>query len=369
MIEEIKRRIGSLEEDLQELKDLLSIENKEKEISSVQLTMGQSSFWTNPKEAHKVVERLKALKDDVDTWRSLTERVKDLKDLLEVSDKSYLLELENELKELEDSLKKFKLRIFFKGRFDEASAYLEINAGAGGTEACDWAQMLFRMYFRWAEDKSFKTKVLDEVRGDEAGFKSITFLVEGKFAYGHLISERGVHRLVRISPFDANKRRHTSFASVNVYPDLRDEPSVAINPEDLKVETYRASGHGGQHVNVTDSAVRITHLPSGIVVSCQNERSQYQNKQRALRVLKAKIYELKQKERKFELEKISGQKRKIEWGSQIRSYILCPYLLVKDHRTNFEDHDAWTVLDGKIDDFIFHYLKSHIDTDKQNSIE
>jgi peptide chain release factor 2 len=246
--------------------------------------------------------------------------------------------------------------LIFSGKFDKANAIVEINSGAGGTEACDWASMLFRMYYRWAEDKKFKLNVLNEVRGEEAGIKSITFFIQGSRAYGLLRSERGVHRLVRISPFDSNKRRHTSFASVDILPEIKEDIEIGIKSEDLRIDTYRASGAGGQHVNVTDSAVRITHVPSGIVVACQNERSQHQNKQSAIKILKAKLYELKEKENKTELEKMAGQKQRIEWGSQIRSYVLHPYLLVKDHRTNLEVHDARAVLDGKLDGFMYAYL-------------
>jgi peptide chain release factor 2 len=239
---------------------------------------------------------------------------------------------------------------------------VEINSGAGGTEACDWSNMLFRMYVKWAESKGFKLKVLDELRAEEAGIKSITFFIEGRRAYGLLRSERGVHRLVRISPFDANKRRHTSFASVDVLPEIKEDIEIEIKPEDLRIDTFRSSGAGGQHVNVTDSAVRITHLPSGIVVSCQNERSQHQNKYTAMKILKAKLYEIKEKENRKELEKVTGKKQKIEWGSQIRSYVLHPYLLVKDHRTNTEEHNARAVLDGQIDEFIYAYLRSFADS-------
>ena len=265
--------------------------------------------------------------------------------------------MQKETKKFEENLEKIKLKVLFNEKFDDSNAIVELNSGAGGTEACDWASMLFRMYFRWAEDKKFKFNVLDEVKGEEAGIKNITFLIEGIRAYGMLKSERGVHRLVRVSPFDANKRRHTSFASVDVLPEIREDIDIEIKPEELEIITCRASGAGGQHVNKTDSAVRITHLPTGIVVGCQNERSQHQNKQVALRVLKAKLYELKEEEKKKNLEKISGTKQRIEWGSQIRSYVLYPYLLVKDHRTDLENHDAWGVLDGKLDDFIYAYLK------------
>ncbi len=360
MEEEITRHLEILGNILKELYHLLEIKKKEEEIVSLQFKMASASFWSNQKEANASVERLKNIKDDVDSWHSLKKRVDDLKELMALSQEEDKSVLEKECNNLAQEIDRFKLRVLMREKFDNCSAILEINSGAGGTEACDWVQMLFRMYMRWAESKKFEAKVINEVRGEEVGFKNITFLIEGKYAYGYLKSERGVHRLVRISPFDANKRRHTSFASVAVYPHIKDEISLDIRPEELKIETFRAAGHGGQHVNVTDSAVRITHLPTGIVVSCQNERSQYQNKQSALSVLKAKLYEFNQKKRQKELEKISGQKMRIEWGSQIRSYVLCPYLLVKDHRTNIENHNAWAVLDGEIDEFIIGFLKSNL---------
>ncbi|MCM8823425.1 MAG: peptide chain release factor 2 [Candidatus Omnitrophica bacterium] len=359
MFEDIVRKLDTIDNDFRELKSLLRIEDKRREIDSLQLKMGEASFWDNPKMVNEVVSRVKQLKEDVETSEILEKKIEDVKDMINVLDSSYQGQLLKEVNEIENLLDSFKMRVFLNGQFDEANAIVEINSGAGGTEACDWAQMLFRMYLRWAEEKRFDVKVVNEVRGEEVGFKNISFFVEGRYAYGFLKSEKGVHRLVRISPFDANKRRHTSFASVDVVPEVEDI-SMEIKQEDLKIETYRASGHGGQHVNVTDSAVRITHIPTGIVVSCQNERSQYQNKQTALRVLRAKIYEHKREEQKKSLEKLSGDKKKIEWGSQIRSYVLFPYLLVKDHRTDFEDTDAKGVLDGKLDGFILSYLKYNL---------
>ncbi|MFH1769032.1 MAG: peptide chain release factor 2 [Candidatus Omnitrophota bacterium] len=360
MIEPLNKRLEFLKENLSELRRLLNIDDKREEIKSLQVEMSENRFWNEQKSANKKVERLKRIKADVDNWQDLNDKINDLEDLTGLSDSSYEKELVKEVTAIEERVEKFRLKTLLSGKFDQAPAYVEINAGAGGTEACDWVEMLFRMYFRWAEEKKFKIKVIDELRGEEAGYKNITFLVDGVLSYGYLKSERGVHRLVRISPFDANKRRHTSFASVAVYPEIKDDVAVDIKSDEIKVDTFKAGGCGGQHVNVTDSAVRITHLPTGIVVSCQNERSQHQNKQVALAVLAAKLYELKESERKEELSKMTGNKRKIEWGSQIRSYVLCPYLLVKDHRTNFEDHDAWSVLDGDLDGFMITYLKSNV---------
>lgn len=356
-MQDIKNRIENLEEELRVLKELLRIDSKKESIDNLQVKMSEPNFWQNQKEASKVINELKLKKGDVDDWNALYAKLKELKEFIQIADVSYENEVKEEAKKFESNLEKLKLRVLFCDKFDDSNAIVEINSGAGGTEACDWASMLFRMYFRWAEDKGFKLSILDEVKGEEAGIKNITFLIEGLRAYGMLRSERGVHRLVRISPFDANKRRHTSFASVDILPEIEEDVDIEIKPEDLQIITCRASGAGGQHVNKTDSAVRITHLPTGIVVGCQNERSQHQNKQVALRVLKAKLYELREEEKKKNLENISGVKRKIEWGSQIRSYVLYPYLLVKDHRTDTESHDAWGVLDGKIGEFIYAYLK------------
>lgn len=356
-MQDIEKQISVLEREIKSLEKTLNIQDKKSCIKELQLKMAEPGFWDDSKESSKIISELKDAKSDVDDWDDLNKRLDDLKELITISDNSLEKDISQEHEKLQNDCERLKLRILFSGKFDEANAIGEINSGAGGTEACDWANMLFRMYFRWAEDKKFKLKVLDEVKGDEAGIKSITFFIEGKRAYGLLRSEVGVHRLVRISPFDSNKRRHTSFASVGVLPEIKEDIEIEIKPEDLRIDTFRSSGAGGQHVNVTDSAVRITHLPSGIVVGCQNERSQHQNKQVALKILKAKLYELKEAQSKKELEKTSGEKQRIEWGSQIRSYVLHPYLLVKDHRTNVEKHDAKSVLDGKIDDFIYAYLR------------
>ncbi len=357
MIEDLSKEINALAQEVELLRKLLDIGEKRKKVEDLQLRMTDQGFWNEQKKPTVVITELKSVKSDVDDWDNLRNKFNDIKDLFSLGDNSLESDIVQEVEALKKYCEKMRLRILFSGKFDKANAILEINSGAGGTEACDWSSMLFRMYFRWAEDKKFSLKVLNEVRGDEAGIKSITFLIKGVRSYGLLKSERGVHRLVRISPFDANKRRHTSFASVDILPEIKEDIEIEIKSEDLRIDTFRSSGAGGQHVNVTDSAVRITHLPTGIVVSCQNERSQHQNKFQALNVLKAKLYNVKEQESKKELQSMSGKKQKIEWGSQIRSYVLHPYLLVKDHRTNLEDHDAWGVLDGKIDDFCYAYLK------------
>jgi len=300
------------------------------------------------------------LKTKVEFYEKLLSDLEDLKVLnelgIEEQDESVMPEVKNELERLRDSYNKLKLETLLSGPYDRNNAIMTLHAGAGGTEAQDWVQMLLRMYTRWAEDHQYEVKTLDYLDGDEAGIKSVTIQIIGENAYGYLRSEKGVHRLVRISPFDASGRRHTSFASVDVMPELDEEIEVEINPEDLKIDTYRSSGAGGQHVNKTESAVRITHIPTGIVVACQNERSQIQNRETAMKMLKAKLLELKEREQKEKIEDLKGVQMDIAWGSQIRSYVFCPYTMVKDHRTNYETGDVQAVMDGDLDKFIHAYL-------------
>lgn len=296
---------------------------------------------------------LKYLEDEVNT-------LEEMLDLLE-EDESLKPELEENIKQLIEDVEKAEIETFLGEKHDSSNAIVTIHSGAGGTEACDWVSMLFRMYSMWCDKNGYKIEVMDIQPGDEAGYKSVTFLVDGERAYGYLKSENGVHRLVRISPFDANKRRHTSFASVSVLPEIKDDDvEVEIDPSEIRIDTYRASGAGGQHVNKTDSAVRITHIPTGIVVTCQNERSQHKNKAYAMKILKSKLYQLEQEKKKREIEQLEGEKKKIEWGSQIRSYVLHPYKMVKDHRTGMEKKDmaALAVLDGELNDFIKESLKT-----------
>ena len=315
-------------------------------------------------KSSKILQKSKGLKDRVEAFSDLFHTWQDLTVLVEMADEEEDLSVLSEVKEgvasLTKRLEQMKLETLLSGPYDKNNAILTLHAGAGGTEAQDWAEMLFRMYVRWAERRGFQTETLDYLAGEEAGIKSVTFLISGLNAYGYAKAEKGVHRLVRISPFDASGRRHTSFASLEVMPELDDDVKIDINPEDLKVDTYRASGAGGQHINKTDSAIRITHLPTGIVVSCQNERSQHKNRDIAMKMLMAKLMELKEQENKEKIEDLKGDLKEIAWGSQIRSYVFHPYNLVKDHRTGFEMGNIGAVMDGDLDGFINAYLKASL---------
>lgn len=312
-------------------------------------------------ESQKVLQKIKQLKHKVESYDKLHGQWEDLMTLVELGneeeDLSVLDEVKSGLKDLQNNVESMTLQTLLSGEYDANNAILTLHAGAGGTEAQDWAEMLFRMYSRWAEKSGYDVTVLDILEGDEAGIKSVTFRVAGLNAYGYCKAEKGVHRLVRISPFDASGRRHTSFASLEVIPEIEDDNSIEIAPEDIRIDTYRASGAGGQHINKTDSAIRITHFPTGIVVSCQNERSQHKNKDMAMKMLKSKLIELKEQEKLEKMEGIKGEQKEIAWGSQIRSYVFHPYNLVKDHRTGFEMGNIGAVMDGELDGFINAYLK------------
>lgn len=305
------------------------------------------------------MKRAAALRDDIETWRKLENRISDALELAGLGDESLSEELGSESTALERELEQRELRTMLSGDYDAGDALLSINAGAGGTDSQDWAAMLQRMYLRWAEESGYKTEILDQTPGEEAGIKSVTIAIGGQYAYGYLRPEKGVHRLVRLSPFDSANRRHTSFAQVEVLPQVEDA-DVQINPNDLKIETFRSGGAGGQNVQKNDTAVRITHLPTGLVASCQNERSQTQNRENAMRVLKARLLEVQQAEKEKELALLRGDYQKAEWGSQIRSYVLHPYQMVKDHRTDHESGNTQAVLDGDLDEFIEAYLRSQI---------
>lgn len=321
--------------------------------------MNQPSFWDNSSHSNKLMRELKYLKGVAEPLNASVKKINDLKELLELSedDEAMQQQIADELSAITSEVDKAELQSVLGGEFDRNNAILSINAGAGGTESCDWSNMLLRMYTRWADQHGYQVKTIDLLTGDEAGIKNVTLSIEGDMAYGYLKAEKGVHRLVRISPFDSNKRRHTSFASVDVIPELEEDIEIEVKPDDLRIDIYRSSGPGGQSVNTTDSAVRITHLPTGIVVQCQNERSQLQNRQTAMKILKARLYEKMLKEQDERVSKERGQKQKIEWGSQIRSYVMHPYNLVKDHRTDVETGNVQAVMDGEINMFIEAFLR------------
>lgn len=331
-------------------------------LSSLEEEVQREDFWSDPKEAQRVLSELSKIRKLVEKGRKIAEILSSLKEFSELleEDESIERELRAEMEEAERLLEELELQTLFTDEYDSYNAVVTIHAGAGGVDAQDWAEMLLRMYTRWAEKNNFDLEIVDTSFGEEAGIKSATFIVKGDFAYGYLKSERGVHRLVRISPFDAAHRRHTSFALVDVIPDIGNEIEIEIKPEDLKIDTFRASGPGGQYVNKTESAVRITHIPTGIVVECQSERSQHQNRETAMRILKAKLFALEREKREKELQALKGERKDIAWGNQIRSYVLHPYTLVKDHRTGVEVGNIQAVLDGDIDIFISSYLKSMI---------
>ena len=323
--------------------------------------MAQAGFWDDPEAAQKVIQKLNTIKRPLAVWQELSGDLEDVQVLLELgvaeNDEATIAEVKTELGELSRRMEELELTTLLGGEHDGNHAYVSIHSGAGGTEAQDWVQMLFRMYTRWAEERGFETDIIDLMPGDEAGIKNATLLIKGENAYGYLRAEKGVHRLVRISPFDASGRRHTSFASVDVIPEVKDNGEIEIDPGDLRIDTYRASGAGGQHVNKTDSAVRITHIPTGIVVQCQGERSQHSNRERAMQLLRARLLERKIEEQEAMMEELRGEQSEIAWGSQIRSYVFCPYTMVKDHRTEYETGNVQAVMDGELDPFIQAYLR------------
>ena len=325
------------------------------------MEMQAPDFWNDPEKSNQKMRESKSLKDTVDTMNGLSRQYEDILELIEMgyeeNDPAIIPDIEEELKSFKETFENIRISTLLSGEYDKNNAILKLNAGAGGTESCDWCSMLYRMYTRWAERKGFSLEVLDYLDGDEAGIKSVTFQINGENAYGYLKSEKGVHRLVRISPFNAQGKRQTSFVSLDVMPDIEEDVDVEIKDEDIRIDTYRSSGAGGQHINKTSSAIRITHFPTGIVVTCQNERSQHMNTDKAMQMLKAKLYMLKQEENAEKLSDIRGDVKEIGWGNQIRSYVMQPYTMVKDHRTGEESGNVDAVLDGAIDPFINAYLR------------
>jgi peptide chain release factor 2 len=325
------------------------------------MKMQDTNFWNDLNNSQRVLQRSKSLKDKIMRYQTFVSKVDDLEVLIEISDEEEdllaLQEIISERKEIEKGIEAFRIETLLSGDYDRNSAIITLHAGAGGTEACDWVEMLLRMYTRWAERKGYKIETIDFLPGDEAGVKSITLEINGEYAYGYLKAEKGVHRLVRISPFDSAGKRHTSFASIEVLPEITEEQDIEIRTDDLRIDTYRSGGAGGQHVNKTESAIRITHLPTGIVVQCQNERSQHSNKEMAMRMLKSKLIDMKEREHKERIEDLTADQKEIGWGSQIRSYVFQPYTMVKDHRTGEEMDNVGAIMDGEIDSFVNAYLK------------
>lgn len=360
-LDEMRLKIAALKPALKDLGTALSPEEARRQAAELERETAENGFWNDIENSQKVIKKINSFKQIYEGYEKLVSRYEDLETLcqmaIEEDDAESLDEIRNEFSQFESQLETARLSTLLSGEYDKQNAILTLHAGAGGTEAQDWAQMLQRMYTRWAERHGYTCKLLDFLDGEEAGIKSATIAIEGENAYGYLKSESGIHRLVRISPFDSSGRRHTSFAAVEVMPDISDDVEVNIRPEDLKVDTYRSSGAGGQHVNKTESAIRITHIPTGVVVSCQVERSQHQNREVAMRMLKSKLVEIKEREHLDRVEDIKGEQRAIEWGSQIRSYVFMPYTLAKDHRTSFENGNINAVMDGDLDGFINAYLK------------
>lgn len=344
--------------------NLFDIAKKEARLNELEAQTNSNEFWNDQENSTKVLQEIKILKDKVLEFKKLQTDLNDLEILIELgleeNDETVIPEVKSGVKQLSKGVDRLETENLLSGNHDRSNAIITIHPGAGGTESQDWAQMLYRMYTMWAEKNKFKLEELDYLDGDVAGIKSVTFRVSGTYAYGYLKGESGVHRLVRISPFDSGGRRHTSFVSIEVIPEIDDSIHIEIDPNDLRVDTYRSSGAGGQHVNKTDSAIRITHIPTNIVVSCQTQRSQIQNRETAMKMLISKLMELKERENKEKIEDLKGIQREIAWGSQIRSYVFCPYTLVKDHRTNYETGNVQAVMDGELNDFIDSYLRMQI---------
>lgn len=360
--EQLKLRLIANESELHDLKDALGYDRLVREIEELEAKAAAPGFWDDMENSQKILQKTGKLKNTVETYDKLCSTYDDLLVLIEMGDEeedlSLVEEIETTIETVENDLAALRLGTLLTGEYDKNNAILNFHAGTGGTEAMDWVSMLVRMYTRWTERHGFKVKMLDFLDGDEAGLKSASLLIEGENAYGYLKSESGIHRLVRVSPFDASGRRHTSFASLEVMPEITDDADIEVREEDVKMDVFRSSGAGGQHINKTSSAVRLTHIPTGIVVACQNERSQFQNREQAMRMLKSKLLEIKEREHLEKIEDIKGVQKEITWGSQIRSYVFMPYTMAKDHRTGFESGNINAVMDGDLDGFINAYLKA-----------
>lgn len=357
MIDEIKKELDSLSDKLSKIADYLKLDEKKKILSELKKETESSGLWNDSNRAKKILKEISSIEKDINEWQSLKEESDDLHEIISFSKDEDEKEIDLQLRQLLSRASKLELHTLLSGEYDKSNAVLSINAGAGGTDAQDWAQILLRMYSRWAEGKGYKIDIPELSYGDEAGIKSATLIVNGEYAYGYLKGEKGVHRLVRLSPFNSDGKRHTSFAAVEVIPEISEEIEVTINPADLRVDTYRASGPGGQNVNKTSSAVRITHLPTGIVTQSQSDRNQQANKEICLKVLKSKLYEMMLAQRKEKIEELRGERKAIEWGHQIRSYVFQPYTMVKDNRTGTEVGNVEAVINGDIDVFIEAMLK------------
>lgn len=362
LLYDLKNELSSYSQQIEELKDVLSIDKAKNELAELKKETSADGFWNDVENSQIAMQKIKALENKITRFNKLNESLEDILTLIDLSleegDESVVDEILSSANEFKTNIEDEKLSTLLTGEYDSHNAILSFHAGAGGTEAQDWAEMLYRMYNRWAERRNFKVKLLDYLDGDEAGLKSASILVEGLNAYGFLKSEAGVHRLVRISPFDSSGRRHTSFAALEVMPEIDDSIVIDIKPEELRVDTFRSSGAGGQHVNKTESAIRITHIPTGVVVSCQTQRSQHQNRDYAMKMLRSKLIEIKEREHLDKITDIKGIQREIAWGAQIRSYIFMPYTLAKDHRTGYENGNINAVMDGDLDGFITEFLKS-----------
>ena len=362
-LDEAKRTLVALDADVKELGNALKIESLKEKLAELEDRSSSPEFWADQAKSGKILQEIKRLRDTIEEYDALVKKHIDTLELCEIAieenDESFTDDILEAVKEIEAEEERMRIEVLLSGEYDGNNAIVSFHPGAGGTEAQDWAQMLYRMYTRWGEKRGFNVKLLDWLDGDEAGIKSATIMVEGTNAYGYLKSENGVHRLVRVSPFDASGRRQTSFASVEVMPEFTDDGSIEVREEDLEITTHKSSGAGGQHINKTESAVRVTHIPTGIVVGCQTERSQLQNKETAIKMLKSKLMEIKQREQLDRIEDIQGIKTKIEWGAQIRSYVFMPYTLAKDTRTGYEEVNISSVMDGNIDGFINAYLKAN----------